>query len=122
MKSPAAYYLMLLYVTVIFKPLIPIMQDIWAHDFNEAEHISVIHAKYGTNHLQKELAENSSENDHNKSHNVLKADDQASSHVLTKVCNLNLSLSRNKDLYLFFNPDKLLFVFISNPAPPPKFS
>ena len=122
MKSPAAYYLMLLYVMVIFKPLMPILQDVWSHDFKEAEHISVVHSKYCRNHQQKELAADNDENDHNRNHNVLKSQDETSFHVLTAISKTDLSINRNERHYLCFNPGKLAFVFIFNPTPPPRFS
>jgi hypothetical protein len=55
MRFSLAYYLLLLYTTAIFKPLVPIISDAWGHAFAEAEHIATVHAKYGANHLEKQL-------------------------------------------------------------------
>ena len=66
MKVPIAYYLLLLYVTVMFKPLIPIVSDAVSHTFAEAIHIATVHAIYGSNHLEKELSETSSETNTNR--------------------------------------------------------
>ena len=59
MRFPLAYYLLLVYLTVIFKPLLPIVSDAYAHIFEEAIHLATVHAKYGNNHLNKDLAHDS---------------------------------------------------------------
>ncbi len=64
---------MLLYITVMFKPLIPITSDAWDHQFNEIEHISIVHAKYGSHHLQKEVADTEKDN-HQKDQNNSKSE------------------------------------------------
>ena len=56
MKFAIAYYLLLIYATVILKPLIPVVEDVLIHCFAEAYHVATVHAKYGNNHLEKELA------------------------------------------------------------------
>ncbi len=55
--------MMLIYITVMIKPLIPFIQDEWDHQFNEIEHISVVHANYRSHHLKIELADTDSDND-----------------------------------------------------------
>ena len=75
MKSPIAYYLMLLYVTAMLKPLLPIADDWWSHEFNEIEHISLIHAKYRNHHLQKEVADTTSDSENRKDQNASNQED-----------------------------------------------
>ncbi len=122
MKSPVAYYLMLLYITVMLKPLLPIATDWWSHEFNEIEHISKVHAVYGSHHLQKEVADTSSENDHNKDQNAAKSEDQLSFHVSPEIYQYNVIVSSSDRRYHTFKLSKPAAVFISNQAPPPKFS
>ncbi len=122
MKSPAAYYLMLLYITVMLKPLIPIISDAWSHEFNETEHISLIHAKYGSHHLQKELADTNSDNGKSKSQNTVKSTDEVSFHIVQPVCKFAFATNKSALQYLLFKPGKLPLVLISNQGPPPKFS
>ena len=57
MRATIAYYMLILYATVMFKPLIPIAEDFLSHSFSEAIHIATVHAIYGSNHLQKELSQ-----------------------------------------------------------------
>jgi hypothetical protein len=47
---------MLLYLTVLFRPLLPYMTDAWEHAFNEQEHLVSVHAKQGNRHVERELA------------------------------------------------------------------
>src|SRR4051794_35375252 len=65
MKFAIAYYLLLIYATVILKPLIPFAEDALVHCFAEAYHVATVHAVYGNNHIEKELAANSDNNEKN---------------------------------------------------------
>jgi len=65
MKFPIAYYLLLLYLTVMLRPLLPVMGDAWGHTFNETIHIATVHAKYGANHVQSVLADNAAQHANN---------------------------------------------------------
>lgn len=56
MRFSVAYYLLLLYCTMMVRCAIPAMCDELSHLFNEEKHIATIHAVYGSHHLQKEEA------------------------------------------------------------------
>lgn len=56
MKSPAAYYLLLLYCTLMVRCAAPVALDALSHLFNEEAHIATVHAVYGSHHLQTEVA------------------------------------------------------------------
>lgn len=122
MKSPAAYYLLLLYMAVMLKPLLPVVSDFWSHEFNGLEHISLVHAKYGNQHLQKELADSSAGNESNKNQNTVKFEDQVSFHIAQQVVKYNFLLKINDLPYPKFSHEKLLFVPLTIQGPPPKFS
>lgn len=111
---------MLLYITVMFKPLLPIFNDLWSHEFDEIEHISTVHAKYGSDHLQKEVADTNSDNNQ-KGQNSLKAEDQVPFHEAIKECKLTFEISLIDKEFSHFRFHKLLTVFISREGPPPKF-
>jgi hypothetical protein len=91
MKVPIAYYLVLLYVTVMFKPLIPVISDVLSHTFSEAIHIATVHAIYGSNHLEKELSNASPDNANNKHQNSTNGEDPVPVHV-----------SAQEDVYGFY--------------------
>lgn len=122
MKSPSAYYLLLLYLTLMLKPLIPIISDAWSHEFKEIEHISSVHLKYGSHHLQNELADTSSDNNEGKNQNTLKVENEVSFHISPLLFNFDFAISSSNIKYRCFRLNKLPFVFISNQGPPPKFS
>lgn len=74
MKFATAYYLVLIYATVILKPIIPVVQDALVHCFAEAYHIATVHAIKGNNHLEKELAGSGADADSNKTQKADKAE------------------------------------------------
>ena len=111
---------MVLYVTVIFKPLIPIITDAFEHTFAEAIHIATVHAIYGENHLQKELS-NTADSDRDKSQNTLKGENLISVHICPTENNYVVNLSSNT-VYVVEIINKIEDIFPFNEAPPPKFS
>ena len=56
MKHPAAYYLLLLYCTLMVRCAVPVACDALSHIFNEEAHLATVHAVYGSHHLQAEVA------------------------------------------------------------------
>lgn len=56
MKQPAAYYLLLLYCTLMVRCAMPVACDALSHLFNAEAHIATVHAIYGSHHLQAEVA------------------------------------------------------------------
>ena len=57
MKFTRAYYLLLLYTLALCKPVLPVIQDILAHTFREAQHISAIHLHQGAHHTESAIAQ-----------------------------------------------------------------
>ncbi|MGI8581157.1 MAG: hypothetical protein ACR2KX_03140, partial [Chitinophagaceae bacterium] len=112
--------LMLLYLSVMFKPLIPIITDALEHEFNEIEHLSLVHEKYGSHHVEKELAE-SSHDDHDKNSNTLKSEDQVPFHVLVEEYKSPASSTTFDKQFMLIKHSMLLSVSISREGPPPKF-
>jgi hypothetical protein len=89
----------------MFKPIMPLVSDAWSHTFAEAMHIATVHAKYGANHLEQQLASSQKDNpDNSKNQNTVKAAEPVPKY------------------YAVFKLPMLQAVFISTLAPPPKFS
>jgi hypothetical protein len=122
MRVPVAYYLMLLYVTVMFKPLIPIVTDAISHTFSEAIHIATVHAIYGSNHLERELSNTDSDNANSKHQNNANAEDQVPLHVSTNECMFDFCFTRTGMDYFSLTLYKLKAGFILKNFPPPRFS
>lgn len=121
MKFPTAYYLLLLYFTVVLKPVIPMITDAVSHTFANAVHMDTVHAKYGNNHLESELAA-AGENDNNKDQNSLKVQDQVPVHFAEDQKNLVFSVKESSGAYPDTKVDNFPSVFLSKHLPPPKFS
>ena len=122
MRYIAAYYLVLVYVTVMLKPLIPIVSDAMSHALNGAIHVSTVHAKYGSNHLDEELADTASDNTNSKNQNTVKSEEPLPVHISTKECKYDFNVNTSDKQYFDFKSHKLLSVFILKHGPPPKFS
>lgn len=122
LKSPVAYYLLLLYITVMLNPLIPLVSDALAHAFNETIHIATVHAVYGEHHAANAVANAASDNDNCTKHAAIKSEETVAVHVpVAMFCLLFQSKNVGKNpssLYLFNLPA----IFLSNSFPPPKFS
>ena len=120
MRFPIAYYLMLLYLTVMFKPLVPLISDAISHTFEDAIHIATVHAVYGDNHVEIELADTGSDNDTSKNQNTTKAQDPIPVHVSEKATVYEFALNeadKNYPSLLLYN---LMGIFIYKDAPPPR--
>lgn len=113
---------MLLYIIVIFKPLVPFVSDALSHIFSEAIHIEKVHAIYGSNHLEKELSNSSSDNANNKSQKRINTEDQVNVHVSANECSHNFSFNRADNPFLLLKLLKLKASFVLKHFPPPKFS
>lgn len=106
----------------MIKPILPVITDWWQHEFNEAAHLSYVHAVYGSHHLRHEIADTGSENDHSKNQNTLRSEDQVLFHVLVSEFKneYNAVLSNIQfDILKFL---KLSSVVITRDGPPPEFT
>lgn len=112
---------MLVYLTVMLNPLIPLVKDAISHSFSEAYHISVIHAKYGANHLENELAGSASENDKDKNQSSIKSEEQIPVHVSIKEYEADFSFSIINKYQPAQKNISLPVVFLAKHCPPPKF-
>lgn len=99
----------------------PLIADVWEHDFNEIAHLSTVHAKYGSHHLQKEVADNTSSDGRNKNSNSLKAEDQVQLHVLVEKCFTSINNSITESYFARLINCMLPSVIIFKEGPPPKF-
>ncbi len=118
MKFPVAYYLLLLYTSVMFSPTIPLVKDAIAHTFAAAYHIATVHAKYGNNHLEKELANTSDAQSKNQGSE--KQLELFAVHITTKNTEDICLIKNCKKAYSFFSEAKILPIVLTIIAPPPK--
>lgn len=57
MKTIVAYYFLLLYTLALCKPILPAVQDEFAHIFWKAKHLATVHHHHGDHHTEEEIAE-----------------------------------------------------------------
>ena len=120
MRHPAAYYLLLLYCTVMVRCAMPVAFDALSHVFNEENHIATVHALYGNDHVEKEVA--SDENNSNKNQTGIKYEDQISVHLFAEAFTVMPDTENNRQLFPNDRILKLANIYLTLPFPPPKFS
>lgn len=117
MKSPAAYYLLLLYAFIVCKPLLPWLSDGLAHAFWERNHIATVHQHRGKSHVHNELKEAAKQETTDA--NTGKNEEPLSVH-LTPSHQVDFSRTQNSlqqpFVYLYIIPHPVLTIHI----PPPK--
>lgn len=120
MKFTIAYYLLLIYMSALFRPAFPLVSDAMAHTFCEAVHISSVHMVYGSQHMQKEVA---AENDDSKKsdRNAVKTADFFAVHLLQNVWQDSFSSIFSCQIFNSFVAAKLPFWSMRQLAPPPDF-
>lgn len=122
MHFSTAYYLMLLYIAVMFKPVIPVVMDAYDHAFHECIHLATVHEKYGSNHLDKALANAGSDNENGKSQKSISTEDPVPVHITSGEVSFALSASDTTIQWAGGKFCTLPSVFLSRLSPPPKFS
>lgn len=121
MKFLTAYCFLLLYTTLLLKPVLPVISDGLSHFFAEAKHLATVHAHHGDHHLDHELAEAGEDHGHEEHQSSLKAEDLMQLHIflpfsITDAGSITLSTTYSR-LKLI----KPALIFIAKHGPPPKF-
>lgn len=119
MKRAAAYYLLLFYTVALFKPVIPIVSDVLAHQFNKVNHVLQVHQHKGAYHLHQELKETSAGNDETSDNKVLKISEPVSIHIITAITQMDRKEFSVENSYLN-TVSALLNTLLQNNTPPPK--
>ena len=57
MKTTFAFFLLILYMFAMCKPVLPLLQDEIAHIFWKAQHVATVHHHHGDHHAEEEIAE-----------------------------------------------------------------
>ncbi len=84
MKTTAAYYLLLLYLFAICKPVLPLVQDDLAHIFWKTEHIATVHHHHGDHHAEEEVATAAHDEENNKVPLTSKTSEPVSIHIIVQ--------------------------------------
>ena len=118
MKFAAAYYLLLIYATVIAKPIIPVAEDMLLHYFAETHHITTVHAAEGKDHVDKEMAASGKDDVASKNQKADKAEESIHEIAIDITFNcLNPHASINRTV---FTKKLLSTIYIDFISPPPR--
>lgn len=120
MKFTLAYYLLLIYATVILNPVIPIVKDGLSHCFAQAYHIATVHAIYGDNHIEKQMA-GANDDSNSNTKNIIKEDGAASIHLSVLLYFTFKKITPFKTSYIQQPEFFLHKIFLNIVVPPPKF-
>lgn len=94
--------------------------DCWSHTFAEAQHIITVHAKYGSNHLEKELAAENSDNKNNKDQSAAKPEETTPVHIAVAEYKYEYFSPKLTTSFSALTLLKIPPVFIAKHIPPPK--
>lgn len=120
LRSDTAYYLIILYLLALCKPVLPTVQDELAHFFWKDEHITKVHHHFGDQHAEHEASSASHEESNKKSANS-KTIEFVSIHLISQSVKSNPQsciASAKADLRMY-DPSSLS---LDKPYPPPRFS
>jgi len=119
-RFTTSYFLFILYSIAVFGQIVPIASDFISHSFSEAIHIATVHAKYGSNHLEKEV-ENVTHRTSNN-HSSARFSDNFEVHVPSEDCSFLISFKKNIDNFPPHAHQFLTQVLVFRPSPPPRFT
>lgn len=122
MKQNIAYYLLLLYLTVLFRPLAPVIGDSAAHFFAAAYHEAMVHARFGAHHVDKEVADGAAENSNTKQLAPARTDEPGLSYHNFLATAHPVSNGADISSYNAFPQPSLLGIICLVQSPPPRLS
>jgi hypothetical protein len=117
MRSTIAYYLFILYLLVIFRPVVPVVSDAVSHAFALSIHLATVHALYGSNHLDKELEKTGSDN--NKKNTGVGAEEASGPYVPARECRYGFYAEPAGYVQLL-SLAQLEIIYMPIQAPPPR--
>jgi hypothetical protein len=90
MMAKTAKFVLVCYILLMFKPVVPLLSDMIAHTFWEKQHLLLVHEVHGRFHIHQELANAGHQSDHEKS-NESKAETEVYLNVAPTVLKVFLS-------------------------------
>lgn len=120
MRYLSAYYLLLFYLTILIRPIVPILENFLDHEFSETIHVSTIHARFGSNHLEVQLAAKSSENRQDKENNTLGYEMYNSLYTFKKESFFSFSIYQTINNFPLLKCQSIDLIFLAVKKHPPK--
>ena len=85
MKILLSYLLLCIYATIMIKPVMPTVSDIFAHIFNYQDHMLTVHHHHGKSHVHFEYIEAAKKDSHGDApiNNIPKKANDSSEHLMS---------------------------------------
>jgi hypothetical protein len=84
MKKGITYFFLIVYATVMLKPLVPYISDFVAHVFWSYEHISTVHFEHGKYHTHYESLEAAKKENPEKNGGASKSITSVPEHIISE--------------------------------------
>lgn len=120
-KELMAYCLIIVYLFATCKPVLPVIADVLAHSFWEANHIESVHHTHGANHLHIEIAKAENHEESGQNNTALKFSEPLALH-LAAIITYNFSRNAAGEPYLPASSSRLYNTQLESNYPPPKSS
>jgi len=111
--------LLVVYATLLVKPVVPYFVDIAQHIFNYSEHITTVHFENGKYHVHNELKEAAKKRNQQKESPNLKKDSSQNECIGHAAINKLIFRLRLKKTH-YHTSSNLVFLHLANDYPPPK--
>jgi hypothetical protein len=118
LKIIVAYYFLLLYTLALCKPILPAVQDEFAHIFWKAKHLATVHHHHGDHHAEEEIAE-AEHKGNDKQPATTKTSEPVSVHIVVEILYSISQLSIHKRQFAL-NSCTISAVSLDKYYPPPK--
>jgi hypothetical protein len=118
MKKVLSYMLLVVYTTLLVKPVLPFIIDTASHIFNYSEHKATVHSENGKYHVHYELQQNEKKSNPQKESGIVKKDVSENEYIINnEVYNHSILISKAPFAILTCYP---LSAPLNNNYPPPK--
>ncbi len=121
MKKLLLYITLLSYAVVMFKPVLPYINDVISHTFFYAHHMATVHYENGKYHVHYEVARDIKDEKSDKSTSSnLKKDNLTNEYLVPSSSQNNFIIADLATTYLLLPSPNLLNGNAKNNFPPPK--
>jgi hypothetical protein len=111
--------LLVVYTTLLVKPVFPYLIDATQHIFNYSEHITTVHFENGQYHVHNQLKEETKKNKQQNESANFKKDGSQTEYIFSKEIKTLQILYRLKTKR-YYTASKLVSLHLANDYPPPK--
>lgn len=119
-KQTIIYAFICVYSFVLLKPVMPVVNDLFAHTFYKMQHLATVHYENGKHHLHVELSSKTDQKKEDSKGNVPSSIyETLANHIGNKTEELNIKISIPLTI-IPYKTQHILDVFIKNPTPPPQ--